>query len=104
MSTLPQHDTSDQVSDDDTLSGGGGRCPQEALVSTINTCSIGQFLGGYRIGVDERARVTHSDRDEFVCFRAHLLTWSLLLKYLQYSTSEVNNSSNSSLRIYLHTE
>lgn len=85
MSLLPEYDT-DPLSDDTEE----GRCPQVVLVSTIDLCStrLLALVSGSRIGIDKPLELVPAS-DELICVRGYLLAWRLLLKYLQYSSTEV---------------
>lgn len=67
-----------------------GRLPPVTLMSMLDHCGaeLLSLMGGARIGIDKPLHLTPNS-DELCCVRAFLLTWKLLLKYLQYTTTEV---------------
>lgn len=85
MPTLPEYDT--VMIDDDSE----GRCPPAVLMSMLDHCGaqLLSLVGGTKIGVDKPLHLG-AYSEELCCVRAYLLTWKLLLKYLQYASNEVN--------------
>ncbi|XP_067945873.1 E3 ubiquitin-protein ligase listerin-like [Watersipora subatra] len=83
VSALPAFDK-EELSDDKE-----GRSPPSALMSMLDLCGpeLLSLVGGARIGVDKPIELL-ADSEELCCVRAFLLTWKLLLKYLQYSSTQ----------------
>lgn len=85
MTHLPEFDKQPIVEDAE------GRSPPLTLMSMLDLCG-GQLLsivGGARIGVDKPLHLS-ANTEELCCVRGFLLTWKLLLKYLQYSNEQVS--------------
>ena len=85
MSSLPQYDN-EPLSDD----GEEGRSPLVMVMSFIDVCShhLLSLVDSSKIGT-EKPLEFGIESDGFVCIRGYFLVWRLLLKYLQYSSSEV---------------
>ena len=88
MSSLPDFDKA--ALDEDTE----GRSPPSTLMSLLDHCGaeLLSLVAGTRIGIDRPLHL-QPHTDELCSVRAFLLTWKLLLKYLQYSTTEVSGWS-----------